>query len=282
MKVESPGPSSPQTEVTAGSAYNPSAFLTSFPYDDTCDLTQDLTLMPQYLAESPASSLSTPTTQTSFEDFHSSSSSSSASTVYTPASLLADKAFYVDSFSTHDGAYFDGSYLQPAFTQVKQESSLYLDTFESTFEPFADQSYNTPLQYTRPEPIHPSIEMPASPLPDPQPFLGFQTPTFTPAFPALPSLHASFDQNVDTAPTFNPTTATSTYNINGYTSSSSDETILDAPVQTAVPPAKKAARNPKTDKDIKCDHCGIDKTPLWRKVPDKENSYHWYFPPDPI
>src|ERR1700737_4074183 len=93
MKPDSPGPCSPAMDVISptgpGSAYNSgNIFLSSFPYDDTCDLSSDLTLMPQFFtAESPASSLSTPTTQTSFEDFHSSASSSHS---YTPTTLLAD------------------------------------------------------------------------------------------------------------------------------------------------------------------------------------------------
>jgi len=62
--------------------------------------------------------------------------------------------------------------------------------------------------------------------------------------------------------------------MNGYASSSSDDTILDPPIEPMSPPPKKSSRSTKPDKDIKCDHCGIDKTPLWRKVPDKENAYH--------
>ena len=28
--------------------------------------------------------------------------------------------------------------------------------------------------------------------------------------------------------------------------------------------------------NLKCFNCGIDSTPLWRKVPNKEEEYYWY------
>jgi hypothetical protein len=246
MKIESPGPSSPQNDdiTTAGPTFN-NAFLYSL-YDDPCDLNSDLTLMPQYFsAESPASSLSTPTTQTSFEDFQSSQSSASSN----PASLLTDKTIpYLDGFDNTQ--YFDDF---TPFVQVKQEPTFYFDQFEY------DYQYQQ-FEY-KPEPIHQSIEMPASPLTD----------GFPPSFLAQPSFPGvdSFDRTVmqPAVPQLEPTP----YPVNGYTSSS-DETILDPP------PQKKFSRNSKPDKGIKCDHCGVDKTPLWRKVPEKPNSYHWYFP----
>jgi hypothetical protein len=251
MKVESPGPSSP----AISEAYNTNAFLTSLPYDDSCDL--NLTLMPQYFAESPASSLSTPTTQTSFEDFSSSSSHS-----YTPVQLAP-----IDGFPASSENYFDGSFLTPNF-QVKQETPFFFDPIDT----FNDLQYTTHFEYSRPEPIHRSIEMPASPPPEQQSFPAIE-PFSAPSFPALPTFPGidAFDRSESTA-NIHP----HTYTVSDY-ASSSEGTILDQspPTQTVSEP-KKLTRATKPDKDIRCDHCGIDKTPLWRKVPDKENAYHWY------
>src|ERR1700694_371059 len=135
MKIESPGPSSPANDdITSAVATYNNTFFTSLAYDATCDLNSDLTLMPQYFAESPASSLSTPTTQTSFEDFQ--SSSSSTYNISRPESF----------------EYFDNALLTP-FIPVKEEPCF-----------FEFDEYEYP--YHLPESIHRSIEMPASPLPE--------------------------------------------------------------------------------------------------------------------
>jgi len=127
-------------------------------------------------------------------------------------------------------------------------------------------SYNH-FEYSAEQPIHRSIEMPASPMPDSQQSFPPIPPTFPP--PSFPGVDA-FDR---AAPQFHP--AISTYVVNGYSSSSSDETIIDPLTEQAMsPPPKRHSRSAKPDKGIKCDHCGVDKTPLWRKVPDKENAYH--------
>lgn len=96
------------------------------------------------------------------------------------------------------------------------------------------------------DPIHPSIVVPASPQPPPMP--------------------ASETESYE---------LTTLQNFSRSYTSSSGDTTSDT-VALASPPPRKPTRMSKKDRGIKCDHCGVDKTPLWRKVPRKVNSYHWY------
>src|SRR5271169_5524372 len=105
MKAESPGPSTSAIAFISSPSSPPTLvdrndFITSFVNDIGGDLTLDLNLMPHFFnIDSPSSSsLSTPTTQTSFEDSQSSifSYTSSATTV---SSLSSDKVTpYLDAF----------------------------------------------------------------------------------------------------------------------------------------------------------------------------------------
>jgi hypothetical protein len=209
--------------------------------------------MPQFInADSPTSSLSTPTTNTSFEDSQSSDTSAFS---YTP--FPTDKINpYVDAFITNNSTtFFDGSFLTASPFEVKQEPPLYLDPFDS----FADMSY-APFEFKQLQPIHRSMEIPESPA-------HINVPTF----PRIESFERTMTTSIrpfqHTIPTFS-----------SYTSSS-EETTSDPPLPSPLP--KKNQRIAKQDKGIKCDHCGVDKTPLWRKVPHKENAYHWYPLPPP-
>jgi len=87
-----------------------------------------------------------------------------------------------------------------------------------------------------------------------------------------PSFPQNFERTMST--TIRPFAHTLPTFTGSYVSSSSDDTMSDAPPPSELP--RKPARIAKQDKGIKCDHCGVDKTPLWRKVPNKENAYHWY------
>jgi hypothetical protein len=260
METESPAPSAPATSTfissTPSTFVDGNEFLSSFVHENEIDLTLDLTLMPQfYTPDSPTSSLSTPTTQLSFED---SQSSDSSSLSYPASSFAGDKAIpYVDAFLiTNNPPFFDGSLFAPsAFTEIKQEPAFFFNPFET----FGDLPY--PAFELQPEPIHRSIEMPASPQAD-----------NAPEFPRNPAYERHMPGSIrpfqHALPTFS----------GSYTTSSSEETTSEAPLS---PPMSKKPRVAKQDKGIKCDHCGIDKTPLWRKVPLKENAYHWYYPPLP-
>ena len=252
MKAESPGPSAPAIlPVVFISTSSPPPttlfdrnncdFFTSFVHDNSTDITLDLTLMPQFFTvDSPTSSLSTPTTQTSFEDSQSSVSSSLSYTA-TP-SLTADKA-YLDPFTY--SPFFDGSFFAPSPSlEIKSETSFFLNPYDS-FDPCT-----LPPEYKLLDSIHRSIEMPASPQPLTMP------------------MHTQIESYERTARPFQHTMPTFSY------TSSSEDTTSDAPPLPSPLP-KKPARASKQDKGIKCDHCGVDKTPLWRKVPHKENSYHW-------
>ena len=254
MKAESPGPSaSAMLPVVFISTSSPSPttffdrnncdYFTSFVHDNSSDFTLDLTLMPQFLtADSPTSSLSTPTTQTSFEDSQSSVSSSLSYT--TAPSLSTDKA-YLDAFTS--SPFFDGSFFTTSpLLEIKQEPSFFLNPYECF------DMCSLPVEYKHLESIHRSIEMPASPQP-------LTMPTFT-----------QIESYERTARPFQHTMP----NFNSACTSSSEDTTSDAPPLPSPLP-KKPTRASKQDKGIKCDHCGIDKTPLWRKVPHKENSYHW-------
>jgi hypothetical protein len=255
MKAESCGPFAPAMAFKSSST--PTTFedhydlLPTFVHDNAVDLTLDLTLMPQFLtADSPASSLSTPTTQTSFED---SQSSAPSSISYTTAPSFSTDRAYFDTFVGNSASpFFDGSLFLPSpFVDVKQEPGF----FTSQFEPFCDMSYVPfefkPLDST----VHRSIEMPASPQ-------QLTLPTFSPVESYERTIPATTRPYQPTLPTFP-----------GSYSSSSEETMSEAPLPSPLP--KKPARVSKQDKGIKCDHCGVDKTPLWRKVPNKENAYHW-------
>jgi hypothetical protein len=250
MKAESPGPSAPAMVFISPSSPPPTTLFDrnncdlflSFVHDST-DNTLDLTLMPQFFtADSPTSSLSTPTTQTSFEDSQSSASSSFSYT-NTP-SLSTDKA-YLDAFTS--SPFFDGSFFATTpVLEIKQEPSFFLNPYDSF------DMCTVPLEYKHFDSIHRSIEMPASPQP-------LTMPTFT----QIESYERTARPFQHSMPNFSST----------YSSSSEDTTNDALPLPSALP--KKPARASKQDKGIKCDHCGVDKTPLWRKVPHKENSYHW-------
>lgn len=256
MRTNSPAPSAPATSTfissTPSTFIDGNDFLPSFVHENEIDLTLDLTLMPQFItADSPTSSLSTPTTQLSFEDSQSSDSSLS----YPASSFAGDKAIpYIDAFiACNNQPFFEGTLFSPsAFTEIKQETTFFFNPFET----FTDVPY--PSFELRPEPIHRSIEMPASPQAG-----------LTAEFPPLPSYDRNMAGSIRPFQHALPTFSSS------YTSSSSEETTSEAPLSPQLP--KKPARIAKQDKGIKCDHCGIDKTPLWRKVPHKENAYHWYF-----
>ena len=254
MKAESPGPpASAMHPALLISTSSPSPttlfdrnncdFFPSFVHDNSTDFTLNLALMPQFLtADSPTSSLHTPTTQTSFEDSQS-SASSSFSYIATP-SLSIDKA-YLDAFTS--SSFFDGTFFATSpLLDIKQEPSFFLNPYDSF------DMCTVPVEYKHLDSIHRSIEMPASPQP----------PTM-PTFTQIESYERTARPFQHTMPNFS----------SAYTSSSEDTTSDAPPLSSPLP--KKPARASKQDKGIKCDHCGVDKTPLWRKVPNKENSYHW-------
>lgn len=256
MKAGSPGPFAPAM-IAFKSSSTPTTFedhydlLPTFVHDNAVDLTLDLTLMPQFLtADSPTSSLSTPTTQTGFED--SQSTVSSSISYSTASSLSADRTYFDSLINT--SPFYDGSLLVPSLFDIKQEPGF----FASQFDPYCDMSY-VPFDFKQLDStVHRSIEMPASPQP-------LTVHTFSPV--------ESYERTIPTTTRpYQPTLPT----FNASYSSSSEETTSDAPLPSPLP--KKPARVSKQDKGIKCDHCGVDKTPLWRKVPNKENAYHWYVP----
>jgi hypothetical protein len=222
----------------------------------TVDLNLETLLMPPYHpSDSPRSSLSTPTTQNSFED--SFSSASSVSFGY-PASTspTLDKTFFDSGFFPDPFVYTNSRPFLPTtqFIENVKPDFLALNSFES---------FNTdlfaPAPFFKEEAIHPSIEVPASPA-----AAQMEIPTFAPTR-FENNLQSHIRPFAHTLPNFQSTMA----------SSPSDDTVSEAPPS---PPPKKPTRAAKQDKGIKCDHCGVDKTPLWRKVPNKENAYHWYLP----
>ena len=218
--------------------------------------------MPQYhTADSPTSSLSSPTTQFSFEDAQSSASSFTYTAV-TPLTTETGDPFASAFVLSNSATLFDinGSlFSSPPYLDVKSEPTLFVNPYES----FGEMSY-PPFDFKQ-DPIHRSIEMPASPRQD-----------NVPTFPRFPSYERDmsglvFERNMSgTARPFQHLVPVFS---SAYTSSSED-TMSEAPL--SPPLTKKPSRISKQDKGIKCDHCGIDKTPLWRKVALKENSYHWY------
>jgi hypothetical protein len=236
-------------------------FVTSWVHDDSFnDLHLDITLMSQFI-HSPSDSLSssTPATQLSFDDSQSSASSSRVS-LSSVSPLGIDDVLFVDLFTTNlaPAEYFDGSLLANPFVEVKTEQAYFVPSFDDPLE-FATMS----LEYKHTEPmLHRSIEVPSSPQ--------LAMPTFT-------SL-VSYERTIP-EPSVRAFEHPSASYVSSYADSLSSE---DAPSDPALPPPsprpKKPARVSKQDKGIKCDHCGVDKTPLWRKVPNKENAYHWYVP----
>lgn len=216
-----------------------------------------------YTADSPTSSLSSPTTQFSFEDAQSSASSLTYTTA-TPLSTETADPFIGAFVHNHSAALFDINgplFATSPFLEVKPESTLFVNPFDS----FGEMSF--PPYDFKSESIHRSIEMPASPLMD-------QNPTFSRFPPYDRDMSGStFERSVTgTARPFQHSLPafSSTY------TSSSEETTSEAPITPSI--VKKPSRASKQDKGIRCDHCGVDKTPLWRKVPEKDNAYHWYVP----
>jgi len=265
MKAEPPGSSNPATFIspTTSTLLDREDFLASFVNDNTAtDLSLDLTHMPlYYTSDSPTSSLSSPTTQFSFED----TPSSASSLTYTTATALSTETTdpFVGAFIPNNSAtpfQFSGPLFATCpFLEGKPEPPSFVNPFES----FGEMSY--PPYDFKSESIHRSIEMPASPLMD-------QNPTFS-RFPPYEGdiSGSSFERSV--TGTARPFQHSLPVFSSSYTSSS-EETTSEAPMSPSV--SKKPNRVSKQNKGIKCDHCGVDKTPLWRKVPHKENAYHWY------
>lgn len=261
MKAESAGPSTSAIAFISPSSpptlVDRNDFITSFVNDIGGDLTLDLNLMPHFFnIDSPSSSsLSTPTTQTSFEDSQSSifSYTSSATTV---SSLSPDKvAPYVDAFLTNSPtqSFIDDSIFTSHFIEIKQEPPF----FVNEFEPFGALDMAAYMfDYKHQESMPRMNELSASPQ--------LTSPTFT---------HLESYERTPAVETIRPYQPTLPVFHSPY-ASSSEESVNDLPPPAPLP--KKPYRVPKQDKGIKCDHCGVDKTPLWRKVPHKENAYHWY------
>jgi len=242
-------------------------FLTSWVHDDSfTDIHVDVALMPQFIqppADSPSSTLSsTSTTQFAFEDSQSSASSSGFS-LSSASSLRTDGLFFGDPFSatnTAAGEYFDDSLFTTPFVEIKPDPCHFLNPFDVSLD-----LATMPLEYKHPEPVHRSIDIPSSPQ--------LTMSTFTPM--------ESYERTIPepSVRTYeHPMTAYGT----AFASSLSSEEVSNDPMPAPSPVPKKPARVSKQDKGIKCDHCGVDKTPLWRKVPRKENAYHWYTPTLPI
>jgi len=236
--------------------------LTSWVHDDSfTDIPFDVTLMPQFIqppADSPTSTLSSTTTQFTFEDSQSSASSSGFS-FSSSSSLGADGVFFVDPFSatnTTTGEYFDDSLFATQFVQIKPEASYLLSPFDLSLD-----LATVPFEYKHPDPVHRSIEIPSSPQ--------LTMSTFTPT--------ESYERTIPEPSARKYELPMTTYP-NTFAASLSSEEASNDPVPAPSPLPKKPARVSKQDKGIKCDHCGVDKTPLWRKVPGKENAYHWYTP----
>jgi hypothetical protein len=266
MKAESPGSSAPATFIfsTPTRFLDRDSFLASFVNDNTAtDLSSDLTFMPQYYtADSPTSSLSSPTTQFSFEDAQSSASSLTYTAITPLTAETADP--FLGAFIPNNSAttLFDinGSlFTTSPYLETKSEPTLFVNPFDS----FGEMAY-PPFEF-KTDPVHRSIEMPASPQLD-----------SVPTFPRFPQYERDISGSVfersitggarpfqHSLPAFS----------SSYTTSSED-TMSELPL--SPPLTKKPSRITKQDKGIKCDHCGVEKTPLWRKVPNKENAYHWY------
>src|SRR5271163_1367406 len=219
------------------------------------DLTLNLSLMPQFLTvDSPSSTstLSTPTTQTSFED-----TLSSFSYISTAPLSLEPSLGFVDPFVSPNVSPLFEAFVHSPIPDIKQEPIF---TYSTSFDPFFDMSQGAFKQDFN-ESFHRSIEVPASPLPIPMLALGpleshgRTTPGMVRPFQhSLPNFSSSFYGVVESPP---------------------EETSLFNGTPSPLP--KKPTRaSPKQDKGNKCDHCGAEKTPLWRKVPHKENAYHWY------
>jgi len=116
-----------------------------------------------------------------------------------------------------------------------------------------------PVEYKYPDPIHRSIEILSSPQ-----------STFT---------DMESDERIIPEPSVRTYEPPMNEYITTFAASSSSEKASNDLVPTPLPPlSMKPNRSSKRDKGIKCDHCGVDKTPLWRKVAHKENAYHWYTP----
>jgi hypothetical protein len=225
-------------------------------HDFNPDLTLDLTPMPTYFsADSPTSALTTPTTQASFDDFRSSISSSRSSCSATSALAADQLSPYFDAFvTTPTSPLFDGSLLatSPFLEQRQEVPVLYLNPYDSFNEmPFP------PFEYKHMEPIHASLEIPHSPSAISVPMFA-HTESYERTITNVNQAARPFQH---TLPSFVPSYG------------SSDDTVNDPPAPAPLP--KKPARAAKQDKGIKCDHCGVEKTPLWRKVPNKDNAYHW-------
>jgi len=251
-----PLPSYGFIDPTSSTLADPNDLLSPLVHDYApVDLSLETLLMPPFFnTGSPSSSLSTPTTRTSLEDTLSSASSTSFTytTTVTSSPVLGKvnpftTAFLFNDLSAIDETLFNTS---PYLEAVKQELSL---------NPF--DTFNTDMSYVplfKPESIHQSIEVPASP----------------------PQMEAASFQRLDAydhtmSATIRPFQHAMPNFTTAYSTSSSDETMSEAPLPPP-PILKKPTRGTKHDKGIKCDHCGVDKTPLWRKVPNKENAYHWY------
>ena len=212
--------------------------------------------MPQFLTvDSPQSSLSTPTSsQTSFEDSQSSVFSYTSATTVT--SLSSDKVTpYVDAFLTSSPtqSFIEDSIFTSPFLDIKQEPPF----FVNEFEPFGtlDMAAYMSFDYKHPDSMSRVNELSSSPQITPPTFAHLESYERTPTVETVRPFQHSL-------PVFSSPYA-----------SSSEESTHDLP-SAQLP--KKPYRVPKQDKGIKCDHCGVDKTPLWRKVPHKENAYHWY------
>lgn len=234
-------------------------FTAPWVHDDSFDDIQlDVTLMPQFIhsaADSPTSTLSNSPTQLSFEDSRSSTSSSRFS-LSSASSLGTDDPFFVDPFAYTNistGPYFDGSGFTNQFGEIKTEQY-----FVTPFDDPLDLA-TMPFDYKHHEPIHRSMDVPSSPQ--------LVMSTFTPM--------ESYERTIP-EPSMRTFEHPMTTYLSPYAASLSSDDTPNDPAPPTSPLPKKPARVSKQDKGIKCDHCGIEKTPLWRKVPSKENAYHWY------
>lgn len=225
-------------------------------HDKSADLTLNLSLMPQFLTvDSPCSTstLSTPTTLTSFED-----TLSSFAYISTEPLSLEPSLSFGDPFVSSTGPSLFDVFVTSPLPEIKQEPIL---SYSSTFDPFFDMSHGA-FKQDFPDPVSRSIGIPSSPLPVPVLALApcesheRNTPGMVRPFQhSLPNFSSSFYSVVETPP---------------------QETSLFNSTPSPLP-KKQTRASPKQDlKGNKCDHCGAEKTPLWRKVPHKENAYHWY------
>jgi hypothetical protein len=192
-------------------------------------------------AESPGSSLSP-------SSFEGSLSSASSALSFHPTSPVAEKVS--SSFQLFESLFlYQTSFNAPLLYDIKSGPTPFFNSFESI-----DMSCSP---YLKQESIHQSIQVPATPPLDPVSSLQLDTPFDRSMLPPLSHPFPSSLSNL--APTYTP-------------SPPDNATPLPSPLP------KKPARVTKQDRGIKCDHCGVDKTPLWRKVPNKDNAYHWYTP----